>query len=73
MDSNATRRRPAPRPCPAPDPARYSASVNKIVGHLRKMILHQAWTAWKPRLTQGQVAIQLLERQRERLGRSENL
>lgn len=48
---------PAPlRPHPAdpapPGPARLSAAVDVIVGHLRRLVLLQAWAKWEPKLTQ---------------------
>lgn len=47
----AARRPPATDP-PAPGPARLSAAVDVIVGHLRRLVLLQAWAKWQPKLTQ---------------------
>ncbi|CAN0026892.1 unnamed protein product, partial [Ectocarpus fasciculatus] len=58
--------RPGPEP-PAPGPARLGAAVDAIVGHLRRLVLLQAWAKWQPTLTQGEVASRILERQRLRL------
>ncbi|CAN0055643.1 unnamed protein product, partial [Ectocarpus sp. 4 AP-2014] len=52
---------------PAPGPARLGAAVDAIVGHLRRLVLLQAWAKWQPKLTQGEVATRILERQRLRL------
>lgn len=43
--------RPGPEP-PAPGPARLGAAVDAIVGHLRRLVLLQAWAKWQPTLTQ---------------------
>ncbi|CAM9787167.1 unnamed protein product, partial [Choristocarpus tenellus] len=67
---SAMKRIQNPRPCPAPDLDRYRDAVNVIVKHMRKMALVRGWTKWRPRLTQGQAAMRLLERQRRRLGMS---
>ncbi|CAM9689967.1 unnamed protein product [Scytosiphon promiscuus] len=64
-----------PRPPPGSDlpeaaalgPARLSAAVDVIVDHLRRLVLLQAWEKWQPRLSQGEVASRILERQRLRL------
>lgn len=36
----------------APGPARLGAAVDVIVGHLRRLVLLQAWAKWEPKLTQ---------------------
>lgn len=43
--------RPGPE-APAPGPARLGAAVDAIVGHLRRLVLLQAWDKWQPKLTQ---------------------
>ncbi|CAN0056327.1 unnamed protein product, partial [Ectocarpus sp. 13 AM-2016] len=58
--------RPGPE-ARAPGPARLGAAVDAIVGHLRRLVLLQAWAKWQPKLTQGEVASRILERQRLRL------
>lgn len=47
----AARRPPAGDPR-APGPARLGAAVDVIVGHLRRLVLLQAWAKWQPKLTQ---------------------
>lgn len=35
-----------------PGPVRVGAAVDVIVGHLRRLVLLQAWAKWEPKLTQ---------------------